>query len=278
MLIYQNTFENTKTLNCNFPIEDQFYATDKEAIVADGITRDPVEISDLNSITFTEMLKLYPRPSGGELAAKTITEAFKKSKGTIKERLIACNNAVKELNNKYIKQCDYLQNDYYGAVAASIQIRDNVLEYAYICDCGIIVYDKNGNIKFQTEDDKALYSDPYINNLNIVWNLPEARVIVRREFRNKPNNIKNGVCVSYGAITGEKEAEQFIRTGTLPLEKDDIIIVYSDGFTNILKDNDFINEILHFNKEKFEKYVNKKSLENYNLYGKEKTLVLIKHI
>ena len=97
MLIYQNTFENTKTLNCNFPIEDQFYATDKEAIVA-----------DLNSISFTEMLKLYPRPSGGELAAKTITEAFKESNGTIKERLIACNNAVKELNNKYIKQCDYL--------------------------------------------------------------------------------------------------------------------------------------------------------------------------
>lgn len=79
MLIYRNTFENTKTLNCNFPIEDQFYATDKEAIVADGITRDPVGISDLNSISFTEMLNLYPRPSGGELAAKTITEVFKES-------------------------------------------------------------------------------------------------------------------------------------------------------------------------------------------------------
>ena len=42
------------------------------------------------------MLKLYPRPSGGELAAKTITEVFKESKGTIKEKLIACNNAVKK--------------------------------------------------------------------------------------------------------------------------------------------------------------------------------------
>lgn len=277
MLLYKNTFENIKTLNCNFPIEDQFFATDKEAIVADGITRDPVGVSDLDSISFSEMLKRYPRPSGGELAAKTIIEAFKENNGTLKERLIDCNNAVKKLNDKYIKKCDYLQNDYYGAVASCIRIKDNILEYAYICDCGVIVYDKNGNIKFQTEDDKALYSDPYINNLNIVWNLPEARVIVRREFRNKPNNIKNGVCVSYGAITGEKEAEQFIRTGTLPLEKDDIIIVYSDGFTNILKDNDFINEILHFNKEKLESYINKKSLENYDLYGKEKTIVLIKN-
>ena len=278
MLIYQNTFENTKTLNCNFPIEDQFYATDKEAIVADGITRDPVGISDLNSISFTEMLNLYPRPSGGELAAKTITEAFKKSKGTIKERLIACNNAVKELNNKHIKQCDYLQNDYYGAVAASIQIKDNILEYAYICDCGIIVYDNNGNIKFQTKDDKELYSDPYINKINIPWNLPEARVIVRRDFRNNPNNIQNGICVSYEAITGEKNAEQFIRTGQITLKQNNIIAIYSDGFVNFLKDTTFINEILHFNKEKLEDYVNKKSLEDYNLYGKEKTLVLIKHI
>lgn len=278
MLIYQNTFENTKTLNCNFPIEDQCYATDEEAIVADGITRDPVGISDLNSISFTEMLKLYPRPSGGELAAKTITEVFKESKGTIKERLIACNNAVKKLNKKYIKQFDYLQHDYYGAVAASIQIKDNILEYAYICDCGIIVYDKNGNIKFQTKDDKELYSDPYINKINIPWNLPEARVIVRRDFRNNPNNIQNGICVSYGAITGEKNAEQFIRTGQITLEKNDIIAVYSDGFVNFLKDTTFINEILHFNKEKLEEYVNKKSLEDYNLYGKEKTLVLIKHI
>ena len=278
MLIYQNTFENTKTLNCNFPIEDQCYATDEEAIVADGITRDPVGISDLNSISFTETLKLYPRPSGGELAAKTITEAFKESNGMIKERLIACNNAVKELNNKYIKQCDYLQNDYYGAVAASIQIRDNVLEYAYICDCGIIVYDNNGNIKFLTKDDKELYSDPYINKINIPWNLPEARVIVRRDFRNNPNNIQNGICVSYGAITGEKNAEHFIRTGQIALEQNDIIAIYSDGFVNFLKDTTFINEILHFNKEKLEDYVNKKSLEDYNLYGKEKTLVLIKHI
>ena len=224
------------------------------------------------------MLNLYPRPSGGELAAKTITEAFKESNGMIKERLIACNNAVKELNNKYIKQCDYLQNDYYGAVAASIQIRDNVLEYAYICDCGIIVYDNNGNIKFQTKDDKELYSDPYINKINIPWNLPEARVIVRRDFRNNPNNIQNGICVSYGAITGEKNAEHFIRTGQIALEQNDIIAIYSDGFVNFLKDTTFINEILHFNKEKLEDYVNKKSLEDYNLYGKEKTLVLIKHI
>mgnify|MGYP004590135119 CR=1 FL=1 len=47
MIIYKNTFENIKTMNCNFPLEDQFYAENNEAIVADGITRDPVGVLDL---------------------------------------------------------------------------------------------------------------------------------------------------------------------------------------------------------------------------------------
>ncbi len=102
--------------------------------------------------------------------------------------------------------CDYLENDYYGAVASCMHIENNILDYAYICDCGLIIYDKEGNVKFQTEDEKELYSDPYINQIGIPWNLPEARVIVRRDYRNNLSNIKDGKCVSYGALTGEESA------------------------------------------------------------------------
>ena len=35
MLIYKNTFDNVKTGAFEFPVEDQFYATETEAIVAD---------------------------------------------------------------------------------------------------------------------------------------------------------------------------------------------------------------------------------------------------
>lgn len=52
MLLYKNTFENIKTMNCDFPIEDQFYADDKEAIVVDGITRDPIGVYDLATCSF----------------------------------------------------------------------------------------------------------------------------------------------------------------------------------------------------------------------------------
>lgn len=44
MLIYKNTFDNVKTIGFKFPIEDQFYASETEAIVADGITEILLEL------------------------------------------------------------------------------------------------------------------------------------------------------------------------------------------------------------------------------------------
>lgn len=282
MLIYKNTFENIKTIGYNFPVEDQYYASDNEAIVADGITRDPTNILDLSTCSFSELLDKYPRPSGAELAAKRVVDTFKNSTGTLKGRLIECNKAVKKLNDKYINVCDYLQNDYYGAVASCIKIENNILNYAFICDSGIIVYDSLGNIKFQTEDEKELYSDPYINDeikkSKIPWSNPNMRVRVRKNYRNNLNNIINGKIVSYGALTGEISANQFIRQGTLNLKTGDIIALYSDGFAKFLHESDFIYHILDFRSNEFEEYVNMKSNEDYNKYGSEKTIVLYKHI
>lgn len=279
MLIYKNTFDNIKTMGFDFPVEDSYYASENEAIIADGITRDPIGISDFSSCSPLEFLKKYPRPSGAELASKKICESFHFSKGTLKERLIEANKAVKKINEGI--DCNYLENDYYAAVASCINIDNDVLYWAYICDCGVIVYDSLGNIKFQTQDDKELYSDKYIdeamNKLEISWNLPEARKMVRKNFRNNPNNIQDGKCVSYGALTGEDCIDEFIKEGKLNLEKGDYIIVYSDGFTNFLKEKSFIEQVLNFNIDSFENYINEKSKEDYNKYGKEKTLIMFKN-
>ncbi len=274
MLVYKKTFENVKTLHCDFPVEDQFYADQNRAIVADGITRDPIGSLDFRDYTKKDFLEKYPRPSGAELAAKEIVCAFSKARGSLRERLIACNEKVKLLNQKYISQCDYLQNDWYGAVASCVEIQDHQLDYAYICDCGVIVYDCNGNIKFQTLDDKALYSDPVVHHLGIPWYLPETRRIVREEYRNNIGQVKDGICVSYGALTGEEEAFPFIREGHVPLEKGDICIVYSDGFSEYLHRLEFIQKILNFQQNDFEEYIEMMAHQDYELYGKEKTLVL----
>ena len=276
MLIYKNTFDNIKSIGIDFPTEDQYYASDNEAVVADGITRDPIGISDLSKCSIKEFVDNYPRPSGAELAAREVCDSFSHSSGSLKERLIIANKDVKELNNKYLDKCDYLENDYYGTVASCISIKDDKLNYAYICDCGVIVYDKDGNIKFKTEDDKELYSDPYINKIGIPWNLPEARKIVRSEYRNNLNNVVDGKCVSYGALTGEEDAIHFIKEGNIHLDNDDTIVVYSDGLSNYLNDKEFINLLLNFDKDNFEDFIEKKSKEDYDKYGKEKTIVIFK--
>ena len=276
MLVYKNTFDNTMTVGLNFPIEDQYYANDNEAIVADGITRDPIGMSDFSKFTKKDFIEKYPRPSGAELAAKEVCSSFSNTTGSLVDRLIEANRSVKRLNEKCINECDYLENDYYGTAASCVSIEDNILNYAYICDCGVIVYDKNGNIRFKTDDDKELYSDQYINKIGIPWNLPEARKIVRSEYRNNLNNIIDGKCVSYGALTGEETAVSFIKSGQLKLEDGDTIIVYSDGFSYYLNEFEFINNVTNFNKTIFEKYVDEKSKEDYEKYGKEKTLVILK--
>ncbi len=150
--------------------------------MVDGITRDPVGISNLADCSFQEMIEKYPKSSGARLAAKMIADIFSSNtNGDLTKSIEKCNDAVRLLNKQYILKCDYLQNDYFGAVLSCIHIENDILNYAFICDCGIIVYDKFGEVKFKTEDEKELYSDPYINKIGISWNEATCRVIVRRD-------------------------------------------------------------------------------------------------
>ena len=279
-IIYNNTFDNTLTekYDKNFPREDQFFANKEVAVVADGITRDLVGIDfDKAAKSFQEAVMHYPRPSGAMLAAKEVTNTFQKNfKGNLKETMILANENIQKLNEKYILKCDYLQNDYYGTVASAAFIKDHILYYSYICDCGIIVYDKNGKKIFQTEDELEKITRPFLNTIPYPWTDDRSRIITRRDYRNNLMMVHDGKCVSYGALTGEKSAESFIREGTFPLHDDDTVIVYSDGFFNFLDIPEFISLILHFDSLTFEKFVNQKALENYSLYGKEKTLIILK--
>lgn len=279
-IIYQNTFDNTLTekYDPTFPREDQYYGCENFAVVADGITRDPIGITLEEAYKNQALaIKNYPRPSGAELAAKEVISTFKNNfNGNLKETLILANQNIQKLNEKYVPQCDYLENDYYGTVASAAFIKENVLYYSYICDCGIIVYDKDGNIRVQTEDELEKYTRPYLNQIPYPWTNPESRIITRRDYRNNLQKIENGICVSYGALTGEESAIPFIKEGSIEISDEDTIIIYSDGFFHFLHEPEFINLILNFNQEEFLTYIEKKANEDYSRYGKEKTLILAK--
>lgn len=281
MILYKNTFDNIKTIGYDFPIEDSYYCQNNFAVVADGITRDPIGIKNFNSISFEERIVNYPNPSGSSMAANLICKIFEENysniinkKISLKDVFIKANEEVKKLNDIHIKVCDYLENDYYGAVGASALIEDNNLHYSYICDCGVAVFDKNGNLIFKTDDDMEKVNK-HFDTGSFTWNQPEARVIVRKNYRNKPNNE-----YSYGAITGESEFEYYLKEGSLKLNDSDIVIVYSDGFSNYLFDKDFYNNLISLingDNSTFQNYLEKMGNNDYRKYGKEKTLVVMKN-
>ena len=62
------------------------------------------------------------------LAAKEVTDTFKNDfKQNLKETMILANENIRKFNEKYILKCDYLQNDYYGTVAAAAFIKNHIL-------------------------------------------------------------------------------------------------------------------------------------------------------
>jgi len=267
MIIYEKVFPKVNGDGL-FPKEDFYYIGNNKAIIADGITRDPIGILNLEEIN-GEISKFYPRPSGAAIAANTVVETLKNTKTlTLLEMYRKANKKVKEINEKYNGIYDYLENDYYGTVSSSVWIKENFIEYAYIGDCGIILMDKNRNIKFESTND-VKEAKKHFDTKGIPWSNKEARKWIRKNYRN--NKCEK---YSYGALTGEESALLYLKAGILKKEKGDIIILYSDGFYPFLKEK-FFEVILTKDKSKIDLYIENKIKQNKKIYGEEKTILIL---
>ena len=139
------------------PPEDSMIVGGRIFCVTDGITRDPISPKNFINLSIEDSVKKYPNPSGARYASDIFCKSFVKSLNkkipslkTIKNAFVYGNKKAGELNKKYIKKADYLANDFFGYVAIGGVIYKNKLFWSGICDYGIIIYDKNGKIKFQT--------------------------------------------------------------------------------------------------------------------------------
>ena len=262
------------------PEEDSLLISGNVFCVADGITRDPTSPSDFTGASKEEITKYYPNPSGARKAAdlfcKTFIESIEEEKD-IKKAFIKGNNAIKELNTREIKEVDYLVNDYYGCVATAGYIDGKRLFWGNITDTRIAIINK-GKITFQSPNCMEAF-DQYSRQFPGDWNKPDRRKEVRSQFRNNRDKIYNGKCVSYGALTGEKTAENFMNFGEIELKSDDIIIFYTDGFEDTIKYPDFL-ELLNKPVEEIVSPLTKLSerlaKENYARYGKERSMILVR--
>jgi len=270
------------------PPEDSMLADGKTFCVADGITRDPISPKNFTNLSIEDLLKKYPNPSGARLAADIFCKSFVKhlknkktiSIKTIRNAFIFGNKKIAEINKKYIRKIDYLINDFFGCVASGGVIYKNKLFWGGICDCGIIIYNKNGRVKFQTPDwmePFKKYEDKCLRKRNFDWFMPEYRKMIRSEYRNNAQKIVNNKCVSYGALTGEKEAEKFINFGEIRLNKGDLIVFYTDGFAATVQHKKFFKTIYQETESLVDQHFLPFTLllakQNYHKFGKERTLI-----
>ncbi len=272
------------------PPEDSMLIKGNAFCVADGITRDPLSPRDLTGLSIEEYSKKYPHPSGARFAADAFCGSFvkflynkKPSLEIVRDNFIRGNKKIGDLNRKNIKETDYLVNDLWGCCASGGVIYKNRLFWGAICDCGIIIYDKNGKIKFQTPNwmkPFENYEEKHLRKEDFNWPKAEYRRMIRSGYRNNPKQIYNNKCVSYGALTGEKAAEEFMNFGMIELNIGDLVVFYTDGFESTVQHKNFFKTIYQKDENLADQYFIPYALslvkENDHKFGRERTLIAVK--
>ena len=259
------------------PNED-FYLTSKKFpifIVADGVTQShfddgtyafPNGAKEAAEIFCYKTLDILERELNNDLSEKDIRKVFVKA-------FDAANGEIKKLNIKYgiDKKMNYVEYDWFDTVAVAGLIVKDKLFYGYVGDCGLIIFNEANNKQFKTKDMVA----PAVRNFTEIYEkngilpLKERTLVIHKNFRNNPD--KKG----YGSFSGEEGVKNYYKFGTEKLNKNDLVVFYTDGFVGYLKDRNFIKAIRQENKKELNKCVSAKTKQNPKKYGTDRTLVSI---
>lgn len=264
------TVENWKLKITRYPVEDAFSIDRQNGIiaVADGVTRDPMEYLP-NIGTPLGMLKFllnYPRPSPAKIVSNIFVETFplvlrdyndqNRDEKAVRGAFEEANKKIKEWNDKNISNPNYVMNDFAGCVAAGTSNQFDVISFGYLTDAGIAIFDSEGNLKSRTENqgpdkyDKYIWQDKRLQNID--WRNPEARRIIRREYRNNFSEKH-----SFGVLTGEDSAMNYVKTGALELRPGNSLIVYTDGLESTIFSGEFADLLRNRNLSGIEKLCKK---------------------
>lgn len=258
-------------------VEDYFLAKDTIFCVADGVTRDSIKGEAIpypkNKKEVQEWIKAYPNPSGAYEAAKICVEYFvkhlqqypieKRNEEVLLQIVEEANQEIGKINRG--RKIDYLANDLFGCVAVGGCIANDVMYCFSIGDCHIATFDENFEKRFETLNNHTQFEiyleEIYCKKHPYDWNNAKDRVMVRKEYRNKPNKKYEGKEISFGVLTGEKEAEHYIDVYQVNLEEVKYICAYSDGC-----------EPFFATKDKVESLIRNPQLLQQE--GKERTLII----
>ena len=227
---------------------EDYYQRNKENnafCVADGITRDPMDgiitSYPMNKEEALALSKRYPNPSGAWEASKICADRFVEyisevpieevTPHKIKEITRKVNEQIWEINKD--REIDYLTEDLYCCEAVGGIIVADTLYAFSLGDCHITLLDKDYHVIYTTinnhKNHEEYFEKIYQKEHTFDWTNPEDRKLVRQQFRNKPNKKYQGKDISYGAFSGEEEANYYIDTYQIPLGNVSYVCVYSDG-------------------------------------------------
>lgn len=224
--------DNTK----NKPNEDFLLVSRPSQVfaVADGSTRSVEQGGE------------YPVPSPASIASRifclsaelSILSSAKKSldqgssfnEADIMPAFREANSEIAALNERLgiIPKLDYFENDLAGCVAV-LGVLDTVsgpplLRFGYIGDCGLLVFDRDLNPVFLSDNNDVGVLELFRENM-IFAEKKDKMIFWREKLRNRPN----APYLTYGSLTGEEEALAYVKTGSVSLEPGLIGVLFSDG-------------------------------------------------
>lgn len=231
--IHGFTIQNWKKRLAGFPREDSydFDVRKNIACVADQVTRDFIDgnvaTPNLKGLA-SALTGKYPHYHSADI----FTEIYMKTRSFGK-----ANDAIWSYNKeKGLVPTDYLAKDLAGCTAAGVFEEDDFLHWQFICDAGIAIVNKKGELKFKTPDEgpHSKEKNPYLERIlkqHGGFANSEGRVILRSKYRNVPNEKS-----AYGVLTGEKESMSYVKTGKEKIDLGDYILLYTDGIGEIIFD------------------------------------------
>lgn len=260
------------------PQEDYFLASRKYPIfaVADGVTLE------------LDKMGRYPDPSGAgevarifcEVAVKEAEKVYSRfGKSDLRKVFARANLAVAKYNRSQDRakaKLNYWDFDLFAATMALAVVKDKLVYWASLCDSFVMCFDKAGRQKFKSPDCWPTLRQ----NLPQNWlAAPEGKrkKIIRRVYRNGTN--KKGELIGYGVVTGEKAAARYLNLGRLAVERGDVVFVLTDGFENHMNLPQFVELFNKWPKDlskKVKTFIARKSLNDPQAFGKEKTLIAIR--
>ena len=221
------------------PQEDSYLHSTKESIfvVADGVTHDPTDPT------------LYPMPSDSyEVARIVCNEVVKFLEGneftvdSINLAYLESNKKVAEYNLHSPLYAERKNNGFtIGAVATSVVwIKENKLLYGVLDDCFISVFGED-LVDHPVLKSYVEMSAKYIDG-NFDWGKIETRRHWREDIRNH-KVVVEGKEYGYGVIDGREGFDQYLQTGEVALNRDDLVCVYTDGFIKMLQNKEFVKDL-----------------------------------